>query len=142
MPRPPPVVKSAPAWLLSFADLLSLILAFFVLLYSTTELHKSEFDQVRSSLNARFGDEQGASFMQHVEGKASQSAQEALPLDYLGIILQRKFTTFIADKSMSIAKYPARAGVKIAGIARLSAPRAKCCTARRWSKRWARASAV
>lgn len=41
------------AWMLTFADLLSLILAFFVLLFATTSLKKPEWERVAESLSQR-----------------------------------------------------------------------------------------
>lgn len=45
----------APAWVLTFADLMSLLLAFFVLLFSFSELDKQLYKQVAGSMRDAFG---------------------------------------------------------------------------------------
>ena len=44
-----------PAWVLTFADLMSLLLAFFVLLFSFSEMDKSKYKQVAGSMKEAFG---------------------------------------------------------------------------------------
>ncbi len=45
----------APAWILTFADLMSLLLAFFVLLFSFSEMDKQKFKELSGSLKDAFG---------------------------------------------------------------------------------------
>ncbi len=45
----------APAWVLTFADLMSLLLAFFVLLFSFSEIDKQKFKELAGSLRNAFG---------------------------------------------------------------------------------------
>jgi chemotaxis protein MotB len=47
-----------PAWVVTFADLMSLLLAFFVLLFSFSELDKAKYKQVAGSLRDAFGVQQ------------------------------------------------------------------------------------
>ncbi|MBD2858050.1 OmpA family protein [Spongiibacter sp. KMU-158] len=49
------VAPGAPAWILTFADLMSLLLAFFVLLFSFSELDKQKFKELSGSLKDAFG---------------------------------------------------------------------------------------
>ena len=54
----PPVkacAAGAPAWVMTFADLMSLLLAFFVLLFSFSELDKLKYKQVAGSMRDAFG---------------------------------------------------------------------------------------
>jgi chemotaxis protein MotB len=44
-----------PAWVLTFADLMSLLLAFFVLLFSFSEMDKAKYKQVAGSMKDAFG---------------------------------------------------------------------------------------
>ena len=44
-----------PAWVLTFADLMSLLLAFFVLLFSFSEMDKAKYKQVAGSMKEAFG---------------------------------------------------------------------------------------
>ena len=48
---PPP----SPKWVMTFADLMSLLLAFFVLLFSFSELDKQKYKQVSGSMKDAFG---------------------------------------------------------------------------------------
>lgn len=50
--------KPSSAWLLSLIDLLSIILSFFVLMYSTKDLSKQKSDEIRNSFNNYLGGEE------------------------------------------------------------------------------------
>lgn len=52
-PKKPPA--GAPLWMLTFADLMSLLLAFFVLLFSFSEIDKNKFKELAGSLAKAFG---------------------------------------------------------------------------------------
>jgi chemotaxis protein MotB len=52
-PKCPPV--GAPAWMATFADLATLLMAFFVLLLSFAEMNTPKFKQISGSLKASFG---------------------------------------------------------------------------------------
>lgn len=45
----------APGWMLTFADLMSLLLAFFVLLFSFSEIDKKKFKEIAGSMKDAFG---------------------------------------------------------------------------------------
>lgn len=47
--------RGAPAWVMTFADLMSLLLAFFVLLFSFSELDKQKFKELSGSMRDAFG---------------------------------------------------------------------------------------
>lgn len=51
-PKCPP---SIPAWVMTFADLMSLLLAFFVLLFSFSEMDKNVYKELAGSLKEAFG---------------------------------------------------------------------------------------
>jgi chemotaxis protein MotB len=55
-PKCPPV--GAPAWMATFADLATLLMAFFVLLLSFAEMNDPKFKQISGSLKASFGVQQ------------------------------------------------------------------------------------
>ena len=50
-----PVDMGAPKWTMTFADLMSLLLAFFVLLFSFSELDRQKYKQVAGSMRDAFG---------------------------------------------------------------------------------------
>ena len=55
-PKCPPV--GAPAWMATFADLATLLMAFFVLLLSFAEMNVPKFKQISGSLKDAFGVQQ------------------------------------------------------------------------------------
>lgn len=52
---PPPVEEGAPLWTVTFGDMMSLLLTFFILLFSMSELRMERFLLASQSLNAAFG---------------------------------------------------------------------------------------
>jgi len=55
LPPKPKCPAGIPAWVLTFADLMSLLLAFFVLLFSFSEMDKAKYKQVAGSMKDAFG---------------------------------------------------------------------------------------
>lgn len=51
----PPCAKGAPAWMATFADLATLLMAFFVLILSFAEMNVPKFKQINGSLKNSFG---------------------------------------------------------------------------------------
>jgi len=51
----PPCVKGAPRWMCTFGDLMSLLLCFFVLLLSFSEIDRQKYKQVAGSMEKAFG---------------------------------------------------------------------------------------
>ena len=47
--------EGIPAWVMTFADLMSLLLAFFVLLFSFSEMDKNVYKELAGSLKDAFG---------------------------------------------------------------------------------------
>lgn len=54
-PPAPKCPAGIPAWVLTFADLMSLLLAFFVLLFSFSEMDQQKYKQVAGSMRDAFG---------------------------------------------------------------------------------------
>jgi chemotaxis protein MotB len=65
----------APAWVMTFADLMSLLMAFFVLLHSFAEMDLARFQELAESMKDAFGDKR------EVVHQAAQSPQRARPVD-------------------------------------------------------------
>jgi len=59
----------APAWMATFADLMSLLLCFFVLLLSFATLDEIIYKEVGGSLKNAFGVQSNVLLLQHVQGK-------------------------------------------------------------------------
>ena len=56
-PESPPAPQGAPEWVLTYGDMMSLLLTFFVLLFSMSELKREESILLLESLRRRFGNE-------------------------------------------------------------------------------------
>ncbi len=52
---PPPAASPAPGWMITFADLLSLLLSFFVLLFATTSINHQDWVRVMQPVTLYFG---------------------------------------------------------------------------------------
>lgn len=52
---PPPAEEGAPSWMVTFADMMSLLLCFFVLLLSFSSQNVAKFEEVLGSLQYAFG---------------------------------------------------------------------------------------
>lgn len=63
-----PCKKGAPAWMVTFADLMSLLMAFFALLYAMSSIEDHKFEEVATSLQSVFGDAKSGVF--EFEGKS------------------------------------------------------------------------
>ncbi len=57
LPPKPPAPQGAPEWVLTYGDMMSLLLTFFVLLFSMSELKREESVLLLESLRRRFGNE-------------------------------------------------------------------------------------
>lgn len=62
------VSEGAPAWVVTFGDLMSLLLCFFVLLLSFSEMDKAIYKQVAGSLKQAFGVQRKVKTMQPAKG--------------------------------------------------------------------------
>ncbi len=82
------------AWLLTFADLLSLILTFFVLLYSMSSLKEEAWREVSQSLSQRLNPDfiivKEPSTRTAEKGVERIEEQQAINLDYLEAVLKDK----------------------------------------------------
>ena len=65
-PKCPPV--GAPAWMATFADMATLLMAFFVLILSFAEFNSPKFKQVAGSLKNSFGVQQLIPVMEQPRG--------------------------------------------------------------------------
>lgn len=91
-----PGPRGAPAWTLTLADLMSLLLAFFVLLYSTAQIDARKFREVTSSLQGAFGpvaDGDAASGAAAGRLRAGDAGSETRLLEGLGASLERQGLT-------------------------------------------------
>jgi chemotaxis protein MotB len=64
----PPCEKGAPMWVTTFGDLMSLLLCFFVLLLSFSEMDKAKYKQVAGSMEKAFGVQRRTRVMESPKG--------------------------------------------------------------------------
>lgn len=83
---------SGKQWLLTFADLLSLILTFFVMLYAMSSIDGTEWEKVNHSLSQRLkpNPEQGYSDPAAELGIKRINVANAVSLDYLSSVIAEK----------------------------------------------------
>jgi chemotaxis protein MotB len=84
VPSPPPAV--GPGWMITFADLLSLLLSFFVLLFATTTIDHGNWTRVMRPVSLYFGAKPPV-----VPGPATPAAAPQAELDvaYLAVALRQ-----------------------------------------------------
>lgn len=64
----PPCEKGAPKWVTTFGDLMSLLLCFFVLLLSFSEMDRAKYKQVAGSMEKAFGVQRQTRVMESPKG--------------------------------------------------------------------------
>lgn len=96
--------SSSSAWMLTFADLLSLILTFFILLYSMTQLQKSEWNKIVRSFHEQFKMEKEAQTLEIPDpyGIEAIDVAPALDIDYLYTLLNQKLQSDAAAETLSV----------------------------------------
>lgn len=103
-PEPPNM-----AWLLTFADLVSLLITFFVLLYSMKTVDESRWDMIYGSLTGVFAPKEAVIFVHPEEFKSAEviNVQSADDLLYLESILLQTFNTDRVLKTLKTHYNPA-----------------------------------
>lgn len=69
--------RRAPAWIVTFADLVTLLLAFFVLMLSFSSMDLKRYRSVSDSMNQAFNDASGGALDQSKQGQGEKSAAES-----------------------------------------------------------------
>ena len=75
--------RGVPAWIVTFGDLMSLLLCFFVLLWSFAEMDSQKFRAIASSLQASLGTAGGPATEEGGAPVSSGVIEEALPLEII-----------------------------------------------------------
>ena len=79
-------------WMMSLGDLLSLLLGFFILLYSMTQISSPSYEEIRTSFHKRLTDPLIETQMpaQELLGVDPLQTKPGLNLDYLALVLEQK----------------------------------------------------
>ncbi len=99
------VEEGSPAWMTTFGDMMSLLLAFFILLFSLSEIKLDKFTQVSQSLRKGFGQADIEIPESTLQGASADSYElkevtlESLVDDYLEEILS-KLMDFIEENNL------------------------------------------
>jgi chemotaxis protein MotB len=84
--------SGAPAWMCTFADLMSLLMCFFILLLSFAVMDVTKYKQVAGAMKDAFGIQSEQPVTDEMEGQQMISTQfESVPL-HIQIQVSRKFT--------------------------------------------------
>lgn len=94
VPPPPPARAASHAWMISLADLLALLLTFFVMIFSMNAVQEAEWQAVVSSFRKQFNPHE-ARVAPEAEAEAeARQVRRAVPwgssLDYLAALLAHK----------------------------------------------------
>lgn len=98
---------SSPIWMLTVADLFSLILAFFVLLYSMSDVRQGEWQEMKDSLRESMPqvDDQSAYHSPRKMLTIEQvNLSQARNLDYLSRVINDRFADLSKDKNIQITR--------------------------------------
>ena len=72
---PPPGEEGAPAWMMTFGDMMSLLLTFFILMYSMSSMETEKFRIAAGSIREAFGNSEG----QLLPDDAAPSMSDTIP---------------------------------------------------------------
>ncbi len=75
-PEPEPAEEGAPAWMMTFGDMMSLLLTFFILLFSMSNVEVEKFRAAARSLNEAFGESSG----QLLPDEAPPAVDDTIPI--------------------------------------------------------------
>jgi chemotaxis protein MotB len=94
--KPKQLSTKAPLWMVGFTDLITILLAFFILLFATAQPKKDSWDQASNSLRTSFGGKEQAADMEGAAGAKdadktwhSVTSDPALNLDYLYSLVKK-----------------------------------------------------
>lgn len=77
-------IKPCPSWMGTFADLMSLLMAIFVLLFAMSTMDARKFEDIARSLTNALGFDRDLSPVQEASFKSMEAAREAAELELLG----------------------------------------------------------
>jgi chemotaxis protein MotB len=91
--------KGAPGWMVTFADLMALLMAFFALLYAMSSIEDYKFQEVATSLQSVFGDAKSGIFEKdgkslielHPDSPVENDQQENEKFEQMAEIIQEIF---------------------------------------------------
>lgn len=98
--------EEAPAWITTFSDLMSLLLTFFVLLFSMASLNEQKFKQVLESIQSALGVEQvpQAGTREGLEMLSKESKAQPDAVDELGGMVQKELDQIKSEVEEFIMK--------------------------------------
>lgn len=91
-------------WLVSFADLISILVTFFVMLYSTTDVQPAAWDALREGLAQGLGRRGGQAI--EPPGMIRAPADEAIGvnLDYLAVLLEERMAADVGEAETTVVR--------------------------------------
>ena len=111
-------------WLVSYADLITLLLGFFIVMYSVSSLDGDKYHSISEALNQAFAAPMDKNIVQKksslqeavpekIETVNSQPQQDQAAFNQLAIALKNSLGDLDADKSIRMRKYADRIEVEI-----------------------------
>jgi chemotaxis protein MotB len=110
MPQPPPKKEETEDWLMSYADMITLLMAFFVMLISMSHLDPVRYEQMQGGLAKDIGKHDTAQPMQSLKtemasamrGLKIDDTQVAIGTDDRGLVLDLDAGTFFDPNSAAL----------------------------------------
>lgn len=98
-------------WLISYADFITLLLAFFVVLYAMSSVQEKKYSQLKQSVKEAFGQSppEGKQSSLNVSNRDSSSKDLSIPatvsrLELIAADLEKKLATLIASDTVKIRR--------------------------------------
>lgn len=92
--------EKAPLWLVGFTDLISLMLAFFILLFATTSIRNPNWIEATKSMRSRFGGDMDTTFAPFAGASSQEDASwtpvhddPGLDIEYLYSVIRRQIAS-------------------------------------------------
>ena len=110
IPKPPPKKEETEDWLMSYADMITLLMAFFVMLISMSHLDPVRYEQMQGGLAKDIGKHESAQPMQSLKtemasamrGLKVDDTQVAIGQDDRGLVLDLDAGTFFDANSATL----------------------------------------
>jgi chemotaxis protein MotB len=91
-------------WLVSFADLISILVTFFVMLYSTTDVQPEAWDALREGLAQGLGHSESQTIAQPNLIRAPAGEAIGVNLDYLAVLLEERMAADVGEAETTVVR--------------------------------------